>query len=274
MLVVNPATLVATAVAFLPRLVSGLVLLVLSLAAASVASTLTTEAIRRRGGPPEIEKLLSRLAKWAIIVLGTIAALQQVDFDVTSFLAGLGVVGFTLGFAFQDIAKNFIAGVLLLLSRPFQIGEVIEIRDFTGTVMDVTLRATTLRTFDGLQVVIPNADVYTATIVNYPAHDLRRNSFTIGLAYEEDITRSREVFQEALAAVSGVSDQRCPVVVCTGLADSWAELTAYYWFTPSEAEYFEMSSRAIQAVKEAAEREGISLPYPTQTIRVVAEEQG
>jgi small conductance mechanosensitive channel len=266
--------LLTSAVAFLPRLVSGLVLLVLSLVAASVVSRLVAEAVRRRDGPPEIERLLGHLCKWTIIVLGTIAALQQVRFDVTSFLAGLGVVGFALGFAFQDIAKNFIAGVLLLLQRPFQINEIIAVGDFMGSVTDISLRATTLQTFDGLQVVIPNADVYTATIVNYSTYDVRRNSFTIGLGYGEDITRARAVFREALAAVPGVSREPAPRVVCTGLADSWTELTAYYWFVPGEADYFEMTSEAIQAIKEVAEREGIDLPYPTQTVHLVREDAG
>jgi small conductance mechanosensitive channel len=213
--------------------------------------------------------LLRRLTKWTIILLGTVAALQQVEFDVTSFVAGLGVVGFALGFAFQDIAKNFMAGILLLTQQPFRLGDVIKIGDSTGTVAAVSLRATTIKTFDGLEVIIPNANVYTATIVNLSTYPVRRKTFAIGLAYEEDIDRARVVFQEALTSVPGVSSDPTPRVICANLADSWTELTAYYWFTAGEANYFEMSSGAIQAIKEAAEREGINLPYSIQTIRVV-----
>lgn len=247
---------------FLPKLISALVLFLVSLGVASFAGHLVSEAVKRREGPPEIKILLRRLTKWALIVMGTIAALQQVEINVTSFIAGLGVVGFALAFAFQGIAKNFIAGALLLLQRPFQLGDVIQVQDFTGRVTNISLRDTTIETFDGQEVVIPNADVYASPIVNRSTHPLRRKSFTIGLGYEEDIGRARKVFQKALSAVPGVKDEPAPRVVCTNLADSWVELTAYYWFTPGEVDYFEMSSGAIQVIKEAAEREGIDLPYP------------
>ena len=256
-------------VAFLPRLLSGLVLFLVSLGVSGLASKLVAEAVDARDGPPEIEVLLRRMTRWTIIVLGTMAALQQVDFDVTSFVAGLGVVGFALGFAFRDIAKNFIAGILLLLQQPFQIGEVITVGDFTGSVTDISLRTTTIKTFAGLEVIIPNGDAYTTTIVNVSTYSVRRISFNIGLGYKEDITRARAVFGGALSSVPGVRSEPAPKVVCTGLADSWIALTAYYWFTPGEADYFEMSSGAIQAIKEAAEREGINLPCPTQTIHIV-----
>jgi small conductance mechanosensitive channel len=255
--------------AFLPRLISGLAFFFVSLGAAGVAGRLVAEAVKRRDAPPEIGVLLRRLTKWTIILLGTVAALQQVEFDVTSFVAGLGVVGFALGFAFQDIAKNFMAGILLLTQQPFRLGDVIKIGDSTGTVAGVSLRATTIKTFDGLEVIIPNANVYTTTIVNLSTYPVRRKSFTIGLAYEEDIDRARAVFREALTSVPGVRSEPTPRVVCTNLADSWTELTAYYWFAAGEADYFEMSSGVIQAIKEAAEREGINLPYPIQTVHLV-----
>jgi small conductance mechanosensitive channel len=266
--------LLTNAIAFLPRLISGLVLFLVSLGAASVVGRLVGLAVENRGGPEEIGVLLRRLTKWSIIAIGTVAALQQVDFDVTSFVAGLGIIGFALGFAFQDIAKNFIAGILLLLQRPFCIDEVIRIRDFTGTVTDISVRATTIKTFDGLEVVVPNADVYTATIVNLSTYAVRRKSFTIGLGYDEDIDRARMVFQEALSSVPGVMSEPAPKVVCSDLADSWMQLTVYYWFTAGATDFFEMSSGAIQAIKEAAEKEGINLPYPTQTVHLVTTDRG
>jgi len=256
-------------VAFLPRLVSGVVLFLASLVAAAVVSRAVARAVRSRESPPEIELLLRRGTRWAIIILGTMAALQQVRFDVTSFVAGLGVVGFALGFAFQDIAKNFMAGILLLLQQPFRINDAIRIGDFIGNVIDISLRATTIKTFEGLEVIIPNADIYTTAIVNLSTYPVRRKSFRVGLGYGEDIARARAVFEKALASVPGVMSDPAPRVVCTDLSDSWVELTAYYWFTPGAVDYLEMSSGAIQAIKEAAERKGIDLPYPTQTVRVV-----
>ncbi|OQY35105.1 MAG: hypothetical protein B6I38_01835, partial [Anaerolineaceae bacterium 4572_5.1] len=108
-----------------------------------------------------------RTTRWAIIIWGLFLGLQQVEFNLTGFVTGLGIVGFTIGFAFQDIAKNFMAGMLLLLQQPFDIGDSIEVAGYAGTVTDIEIRSTALRTFDGRHVIIPNAEVFTGVITNF-----------------------------------------------------------------------------------------------------------
>ncbi|MCB0234993.1 MAG: mechanosensitive ion channel, partial [Anaerolineae bacterium] len=143
----------------LPNIISAVVIFVVMLVVAALAAKFVQRASQRRGIRLEATLLLSRATRWIIIAIGIVWALQQVNFNVTGFVAALGILAFTIGFALQDISKNFVAGILLLWQQPFNIGDVISVAGFTGKVSDVSIRATEMRTFDGLQVLIPNSEV-------------------------------------------------------------------------------------------------------------------
>jgi small conductance mechanosensitive channel len=254
------------AVDFVPRLIVAIVVFLVSLLAAKFAGRAVTRAAKK--ADEEVSRLLSRLAAVATVVVGCVVALDQVNFDVTGFVAGLGLVGFTLGFAFQDIAKNLMAGILIVIQQPFEIGEAIEVSGYSGTVTDVDIRATTIKAWDGQKVIIPNADVYTSTIVNYSEYPPRRIILALGLGYEEDIGRAEEVFLEAVRGVEGVLDDPAPAIYCQSLGSSAVEMAAYFWMDQTESSLFVVTSEAVKALKEAAARERINLPYPIQTVRV------
>ncbi|NIN69945.1 MAG: mechanosensitive ion channel [Anaerolineae bacterium] len=258
--------LVVAAVDFVPRLAAALVVFVLSLILARLAGRAIVHAARNVD--EEVRKLLSRLTSAGIIIVGTIVALDQVNFDVTAFVAGLGIVGFTLGFAFQDIAKNFMAGILLLVQQPLEIGDAIEVAGYQGTVTDVDIRATTIRAWDGQQVVIPNADVYTSAIINYSRYSDRRIILGVGVGYQEDLSRAEEVFLAAIQGLEEVLEDPAPAVYWKNLGSSAVDMEAYFWIDQTESSLAEITSKAVLALKEAAEREGINLPYPIQTVRV------
>ncbi|MGB3905404.1 MAG: mechanosensitive ion channel family protein [Anaerolineae bacterium] len=258
--------LLIAALNFAPRLVVAIVVFLASL----VLAWLAGRAVRRatRNVDEEMTRLLSRLIGVAVIIVGTIVALDQVDFDVTGFVAGLGLVGFTLGFAFQDIAKNFMAGILLLIQQPFDIGDAIEVAGYQGTVTDVDIRATTIKAWDGQQVIVPNADVYTSPIINYSKYPARRIILGVGLGYEEDLARALAVFMEAIRGIDDVLDEPVPAIYCKNLGSSTVEMEAYFWIDQTKSSLAEVTSKAVQALKEVAVREGINLPYPIQTVRV------
>ena len=258
--------LLIAAVGFAPRLVVAIVVFLASLVLARLAG----RAVRRaaRHVDEEITRLLSRLTGVTVIIVGTIIALDQVDFDVTGLVAGLGLVGITLGFAFQDIAKNFIAGILLLVQQPFDIGDAIEVAGYQGTVTDVDIRATTLKAWDGQQVIVPNADVYTSPIINYSKYPARRIILGVGLGYEEDLARALAVFMEAIRGIDDVLDEPVPAIYCKSLGSSTVEMEAYFWIDQTKSSLAEVRSKAVQALKEVAVREGINLPYPIQTVRL------
>ena len=151
---------------FIPKLIAGLAVFLVTLVLSRWLSNLVSKAMKRGKQDPEITKLIQQISRWGILILGTMLALDQVSNNITSLIAGLGITGFAIGFALQDVAKNFIAGLLLLLQQPFDIGDAIEVGEFGGTVKDITLRVTEMETWDGRNVQIPNADVYVLPIIN------------------------------------------------------------------------------------------------------------
>jgi small conductance mechanosensitive channel len=203
-----------------------------------------------------------------VIVLGLVVALGQVNFDVTGFVAGLGIAGFAIGFALQDIARNFVAGILLLVRQPFNVGDAVEVGDYAGTVLEITTRDTVLKTWDGEMVIVPNMDVFTNAIKNYSQLPLRRCTVNIGLGYDEDVDQATGVFLEAVRGVAGVQDDPAPEVLAENPGDSALMLAARFWVNQQTHGLFVVHSQVVQAIKEPAEREGIDLPYPVQTVRL------
>ena len=145
----------------LPSYVLSVVVFIGTLILSALARRAVERGVRDRVKEEETQRLLGNIAYWAVFVVGTLMALNQIPgVDVTSLLAGLGILGFTIGFALQDIARNFIAGLLILLRRPFSIGDAVEVAGHAGSVLEITMRDTVIRTWDGVMEIIPNLDVY------------------------------------------------------------------------------------------------------------------
>ena len=217
------------AVEFVPKLIVALVVFVLFLFFSGVISRALGRTLEKRKVDAELTILFRKITRWTVIILGSALALEQVNFDLTAFLAGLGIVGFTVGFAIQDVSKNFVAGLLLLLQQPFDIGDLIEVSGFTGKVQAVDLRATELRTLDGRYVEIPNADVFTNAIVNYSRADRRRIELSVGISYESDPERVRQIAVQAIQGVDGLLADPAPVVYFKSFGASAFDFSLFYW---------------------------------------------
>jgi small conductance mechanosensitive channel len=249
-----------------PGLVAAILIFIASLVVAKVAARAVCRASAKADA--EVRRLLSRLITVTAVGVGAVVALDQVGVNVAGLVAGLGLLGFTVGFALQDIGKNLVAGILLLMQRPFEIGDIIEVAGYEGTVTNIDIRATSIKTYDGLQVIIPNADVHSNPITNYSAFPARRGQVAVTVGYEEDIPRAMEVLLGAVRAVEGVLDDPAPAVRGESLGNSGVELKAYFWIDQAESSILEVSSRAVMALNEAAARESLNLPYPIQTVRL------
>jgi len=259
------------AIDFLPRLIAALVVFGLSLLGASLVAQWVRKTLKSQFEDKELASLLARITRWTLVIVGTIVALDQVNFDVTGFLAGLGIAGITIGFALQDVARNFVAGILMLIRRPFEVGHRVEIADFEGTVQEITTRDTVIRTMDGEMVIIPNIEVYQNPILNYSGYPEHRRSVRIGLGYDEDVSGAVELFLETIQQVEGVLKDPAPSIYAEELGDSALILLARFWLDQRESGFYGVQSNVVQAIKETAEREGIDLPYPTQVVRVEGE---
>ena len=259
---------VQNALQFIPKLIVALIVFGVSLFLSVVAARWARRTAGTKIDDEETLLLLSRLARWTVLVLGTVLALDQVDFDVTGFVAGLGIAGFTIGFALQDITRNFIAGLILLIRQPFDIGDSVEVAGHAGTVLGINTRDTVLKTWDGEMVILPNLEVFTNPIVNYSDLPNRRRTVEIGLGYDEDVNRAVEVFLAAISGVEGVLADPAPELLAEKLGDSTLDLAARFWVNQETHGLFDVHSAVVKTMKVVAEQEGIDLPYPIQTVRL------
>ncbi|MBN1667104.1 MAG: mechanosensitive ion channel [Anaerolineales bacterium] len=258
--------MLARFLAFLPDIIAALVILVASLYLAGILAQVVWRALERRQTDRELTLMLTKLTRWSLVVLGIIVALQQVGFNVTAFLTGVGILGFTVGFALQDVSKNFISGMLLLLQQPFEIGDVIEVSDFTGKVLDIDLRATELLTFDGQNVLIPNADVFTSPIKNYSRTPTRRLDLRVGVAYGSDLELVRTTALQAIANIEGVLTEPAPVLAFKSFGASSIDFDLYYWIDSTQSDFLGTWDAAVVQLNRAFEAAGIEIPFPVHTV--------
>jgi len=213
--------------------------------------------------------VLGRLAQGIIVLIGLFVALSIV---IPTFKAGdlvqlLGISGVAIGFAFRDILQNFLAGILILLTEPFRIDDQIVFKNFEGTVENIETRATTILTYDGRRIVIPNAELFTNSVTVNTAFDKRRTEYDVGIGYGDDIDRAKELMLEALYSVNEVLKDPAPDVLVLELAESTVKIRVRWWISPPRR-IDDMRSRdkVICAIKKKLVENGIDLPYPTRQI--------
>jgi small conductance mechanosensitive channel len=220
-------------VARLPLVVIGIVLLALGLLVAVSLSRWTERGLRRTRADRVVVMLSSRLVRFLVVLLFIILALAVSGVNVAAALAALGLAGLALAFALQNILENFVAGILLLVRKPFRAGDQIRTGEHEGTVEEIDLRVTRLLSYDGELVLVPNSEVFRTPLVNLTRRAMRRTEVHIGVDYRDDHDRAREVLHEALASVDGVMAHPEPQVLLHELADSSVDFALMYW-TPAQ----------------------------------------
>jgi len=249
----------------IPNVLMALVIFIASLYLARLMSKLLHRLLQSRHAPVDITHLLGEAAFWTIVIVGLITALQRF-FDVTAFLAGLGILGFAVGFALQDIMKNFAAGIILLLQHPFRVGDHINAADFEGSVLAIDLRTTEIKTLDGRIVILPNADVLTHPIINHTRAYRRRIELPLSVPQGTDPDAARSAVLQAIHDVPGFVNEPAPVVVFHSMTSAALDLTAYFWIDISGNTPMEAKDAALMRVRSAFSREGIEVPHPVQTV--------
>lgn len=212
---------------------------------------------------------VGRLAQGLVIFVGLLVALSVAlpSFQPGDVVQVLGIGSVAIGFAFRDILQNFLAGILLLITQPFRIGDQIVAKGHEGTVDDIQTRATFIRTYDGRRVVIPNADLFTDTVVVNTAFAHRRLEYDVGIGYGDDVEKARELMLDAIHSVDGVLSDPAPDVLLMDLAASSVNLRARWWIAPPQrADALDARDRVLTAIKARLTAEGIDLPFPTQQI--------
>lgn len=253
----------------LPNFLAALLVLVAFWIVARVARRVAHRVMRRISDHPAVADLVTNLVFLIILATGTFLALGvlQLDKTVTSLLAGAGILGLAIGFAFQSTAENFVAGAIMAFRRPFRIGDIIETADHMGVVEQLAMRATLLRTFDGKQVLIPNGTVFNNAIVNHTDRMLKRVDIEVGVTYGEDLAHVQQVTLAAIQEVENRSEDMPAEVYFTGFGDSSIDLVARFWIPfHRQADLFAARSDAIMRIKAAYDANGITIPFPIRTL--------
>ncbi len=233
-----------------------------------VAKKLITRAVDRRGGDLHASRSARKVSGYAIYSLTLVVFLGVFGVPLSALGTAVGLIGLGLSFALKDMIANFLSGILILVYQPFKIGDQIEVEGEAGTVKDIKVRATELKTYDGRKVIVPNSDLYNKTVINNTAYDERRFEVLVGIGYGDDVERARQLALEALEEAEGVEEEPEPQVLVDELGGSSVNLKLRGWTKPSRANLVHASSEVTGLVKQKLESEDIDIPYPIRTVFV------
>jgi small-conductance mechanosensitive channel len=253
----------------LPNIFLAIIVFILFFLAARWLKKLVKRLTRRHRQARNLGMVLGRLAQGIVILIGLFVALSIVipTFRVGDLVQLLGISGVAIGFAFRDILQNFLAGILILLTEPFQIDDQIVFNDFEGTVENIETRATTIKTYDGRRIVIPNSELFTNSVTVNTAFDARRIEYDVGIGYGDDLERAKQLMLEAVYSVNEVLREPAPDVLVLELAESSVNIRARWWIKPPRRIDDLLSrDRVLTAIKHKLTANGIDLPFPTQQI--------
>lgn len=251
---------------YLPDILWAAVIILVALYFARLMRKLLAAALKRAGADPGVTVLLAQIVYWGVTALGFIVALGRFV-DLTALVASLGLAGFALTFALQDVLKNFVAGIMLLVQRPFTVGDYVQVMSYEGNVTAVHSRSTEVRTGDGLTVLLPNASVLDNPIVNYTRTPERRIDVVFNLPYESDLARVRELSLKAVTGVPTYLDTPAPDVLFEDAAGGLS-LRARLWVDAIQAPASVSKDRALSLIYDALKAEGIEMRYPRQEVVV------
>jgi small conductance mechanosensitive channel len=253
----------------LPNFLLAVVTVVAFWLLARAVRNLVQRLLRRVSHSDQVIYLLSQMVYIAVLTAGLFIALGILGLQktVASLLAGAGIIGLALGFAFQDIAANLMAGIYLSVRRPFRRGHLIKTKDYFGIVQEVNLRWTELLTQQGQLVLIPNKQVFENPIMNYTIRGSRRVDITLGVSYGDDLEKARQVALEAVASLPGRLPDRQVEMFYEEFAESSIDFTIRFWIPfETQKDYLAARSEAIIAIKKAFDAAGMKIPFPTRTL--------
>jgi small conductance mechanosensitive channel len=257
-------------IVMLPNIFLALIVFILFFFAARWLKKLVKRLTRRHRQARNLGMVLGRLAQGVVILIGLFVALSIIipTFRVGDLVQLLGISGVAIGFAFRDILQNFLAGILILLTEPFQIDDQIVFNDFEGTVENIETRATTIRTYDGRRIVIPNSELFINSVTVNTAFDSRRMEYDVGIGYGDNIDEAKRLMLEAIYSVDEVLRDPAPDVLALELAESSVNIRARWWIKPPRRiDDLRSRDKVISAIVQKLYVEnGIDLPYPTRQI--------
>lgn len=255
------------ALLYLPQIVFAIGVLVLFVLLAEGARSTAVKAFTRASGDERAGNAWGTIVRYAVLFLGFVVALAVGGVQLSAMMVAVGAIGFGLAFALQDTIANFFSGLLVLTLHPFARGDAVEINGAEGKVEEIKIRATKLRTFDGLKVEVPNRQVLNGNITVFSEHPTRRFDVAVGVGYDDDLDGALETARRAAAGVEDVLDDPPAEVFLTDLGGSSVNMAVRFWVRRTDrASMLRIKGDVTGAVKDALVEEGYDIPYPIRTI--------
>lgn len=255
-------------VSMLPNFILALLAFFAFMVIAKYSVKLIMKLLTRAIDNPALNNIIGKTIHITIVIIGTFVSLSVLNLEktVTSLLAGAGIIGLALGFAFQDIAANFISGILMAARRPFKVGDVIETVSHEGVVEKINIRTTELKSFQGQQIIIPNKEVFQNALINDSFNGKKRIDLGVGVSYGDDLEKVRDIALKAVQNIPRRTDEEVTLVF-SEFGDSSINFTIRIWVEfLTQGAFKDSQSEAIIAIKKAFDENDVTIPFPIRTL--------
>lgn len=253
----------------IPNLIVAIAIFVFFIFLAKMAKKLIHRALPRVSQNVAVNNLFESVLGVAVLLIGAFIALEVLSLDkaVTSILAGVGVLGLALGFAFQEIASNFVAGILIAFREPYKVGDYVQIDDFFGEVTKINLRITSIMTFQGLEVLVPNKKMFTEPLTNFTTTPIRRIDLPVGVSYGDDLEKVEKITVETIKGMEWLVPDKDIDFWYTGFGASSIDFEVRFWIEyPGKKNFLKARHEAIKRIKKAFDENDITIPFPIRTL--------
>jgi len=251
------------------KIIGAIIILIIGRIAAGIGRKIATKALEKTKTDPAVTSFVGSLIYFLILTFAVLAALAKFGIQTASFVAVLGAAGFAIGFALQGSLANFAAGVLILVLRPFKIGDYIDSAGVAGTVKDIQLFTTVLATPDNIKIMVPNGKIFGDVIKNISAYDTRRVDLVIGIGYTSDIQKAYDIMMNLVKEDSRILSDPATQIAVSELADSSVNFVLRPWV--KKEDYWNVKFDLTRKIKETFDENGIEIPFPQQAIHMISQ---
>lgn len=253
----------------IPNVIVAFLVLILFFLVASVVRKIAGNIFYRVTKNKAVSNLMNTIFYTITLIIGLFICLEILNLEktVTSILAGAGVIGLALGFAFQEIASNFVSGIFIAFRKPYRIDDIVKINDYFGEVTKINLRTTSITTFEGLEAIIPNKTMFTEAFLNYTTTAKRRVFLEVGVSYGDDLEKVKKITTEAIQKVSNRLENQDVEVYFKEFGASSINLVARYWIKYNKnTDFWKARDEGIFNIKKAYDTNDIMIPFPIRTL--------
>ena len=251
------------------KLIGAVIVLIVGRLVAGFLRNLIRKLMSRAKTEPSIISFVGNLIYFLILIFTIVAALSKLGVEMTSFIAIIGAAGLAIGFALQGSLANFAAGVLILLFKPYRVGDFIVAAGVSGSVKEIQIFETILATPDNIRITVPNGKIYGDVIQNVSAFDTRRVDITVGIGYDSPMQKAQELLEKACREDERVLSEPAPQVAVSELADSSVNFVVRPWV--KKEDYWGVKFDLTRKIKESFDANGIEIPFPQSVVHMVSE---